>query len=1379
MDAKTIIERFEATNDFGDRVSSKMMALVCTIDGGINQMFFSNQSYNSGFVDFLSPYNDDIKVFAAKLMFRVIADIPDNNYSDAVVSKDIIQNDLTSWYNDKSSTIGIAAAGSCIKDIVPEAFDDVADSANNLFNALTDKNIMTGLLDYDVSDSRHLIFPLLWCLMYYLDQDKCHALEDEWRKAPETERLAESGKFMWLQMLGQLLDPNSGYFGDLKNKVKNLIHKVEYVKTEKKDEVIDITSSGAPIIAHYKIDIYREGEAVYNWMKSSAAACYLSGTKPKIPETAKKQRDDPGCVLADSKILMKDGEWKNILEIKEGDEIINADGTISECSGEVIMNDHVRLLYSINDDKPCMSTEHMILTASGYKCPDPKTALLINPHIRVSQLRVGDVVIKWENGKKVPIRVEKINFVNDNAALCADIHVTDGKKSYITDSGYICFVNYPEYTTQRILKEAAEKKMDLDSFLENGEEELRAMFGDTAYKYLKTQARECGHIKTIKSTIPKWKIASMERSDYKIYADESVGFSVMHVIRGFAFFDDDDTPVPLQIEDDAIMWQRGNVQGYCKVFNNGFFLKGHIVSDSKTINFLATTGQYYDMEFTSKENDVYKFGYYYMGYEILNGAPVQIAKWKMLKNGSQEYGFSIDTTNQIGTFAYTLDDQYELCGNAEFSGLGKYAYEELIKTGCDSTKFTFSTLFDVVNGVAYKKMDVAGEYKDVEIGTIVGKLDPDIQEVRRKLSLCLASNLENGLSNECILTSAERNSLKEVYEPSVEDLFRLPIPNDNEGIHSEAFKLFMNMAAYEVYQNEDDAKDLLGIPRPVVNDCGGDLTHELADIADNYSDFLIKNFVWGYLSHWYAKEGANPDAKQEFLDSVKNLTDIDKALERTYYNMCGNGKNCLGFSKEYLELSNITYKAQYLKNVVGLDLFVNGNPDQQSEWARQFYEKLIDPNVLNGLIMTQMQQPENPRLTFYYTVLEILDDKPHLPMFDSENKDDDPSTQLYSYATVLRTKVIDITFKQMIPNIKFPAPNNDDTDFETYAQFIARYLRLYIQKVLDKDFHGWDDDTRKEVEQEVEKMREFYNKKSVEDLLDSLDEISMDILGEFFSLAQESSCLGEAVLKFFKGHPHIAGCLAGAFYAVAGYMIITGFKGWQELDVEDKIALCLSCAEIAVTACMDFSIVKAMKALKSGMGDVVLADAEMTKLTTKYGFMEVLAEKNPLQTIESMGVDAISDGARFWIKFSRYSKAVAECLGKIVVFATMGLTAYEIYRDVQNNDPVGIALDTLILLSDTIIFLSMFETLTALCSALPVIGAVAFVAGIILSIVAIFVKKKNLDSTMKNYVDNYLVGYVKGLEIPPAEWLDKHPMDKEEKHDDDDSLIIGTDLVFA
>ena len=115
---------------------------------------------------------------------------------------------------------------------------------------------MTGLLNYDASDSRHLIFPLLWCLMYHLDQDKCHALEDEWKKVPETERLAVSGKFMWLQMLGQLLDPNSGFFSDLKNRVKNLIHKVEYVRTEKKDEVIDITSSGAPIIAHYKIDIY-------------------------------------------------------------------------------------------------------------------------------------------------------------------------------------------------------------------------------------------------------------------------------------------------------------------------------------------------------------------------------------------------------------------------------------------------------------------------------------------------------------------------------------------------------------------------------------------------------------------------------------------------------------------------------------------------------------------------------------------------------------------------------------------------------------------------------------------------------------------------------------------------------------------------------------------------------------------------------------------------------------------------------------------------------------------------------------------------------------------------------------------------------------------
>ena len=374
---------------------------------------------------------------------------------------------------------------------------------------------------------------------------------------------------------------------------------------------------------------------------------------------------------------------------------------------------------------------------------------------------------------------------------------------------------------------------------------------------------------------------------------------------------------------------------------------------------------------------------------------------------------------------------------------------------------------------------------------------------------------------------------------------------------------------------------------------------------------------------------------------------------------------------------------------------------------------------------------------------------------------------------------MDGTFKQLIPDVNLPDPKDVGTQIKSYADFVAEYLRIYIKKVLDDNYQGWDAATRKEMLDEIEAWKAKLNIKRTEDLVDSLDDIAVDIMGEFFSIAQDASSLGESVYTFFSKNKWYPRFLTGAFYSVALFMIYSGFSSFSDLSDTEKALLIVSTAGVAATACFDLTVLAAMKALSKGIGNLAEADSVMVYTTSRFDFMRLIARDKPLETLAQMGVESVSDSAKWLIRIARIGKVLLDGFAKILVGAAMGFSVYEIVMDIKTGDYYGLALDILILLSDALFLLSMFETLTAMCAALPVIGVVAFIAGIVLSIVAIFVKKKKPDNPIVDYVDAYLVDFVKGLDNPPADWLEKHPMDKEEKDDDNDNVVIGTDLVFA
>lgn len=201
---------------------------------------------------------------------------------------------------------------------------------------------------------------------------------------------------------------------------------------------------------------------------------------------------DSGCVLAGTNIILADGSQIRVENIKSDMSVLNCSGTVSSTSDELIVNDSVRMLYSINDDEPFMSFEHAILTNRGWCSLNPGLSNEINPNFNVKKLLIGDVIEKADiyNGRVVytSCEVKKINITeNSEQKLCYDLHFYDGYNSYYAN-GYPCLLNYPTFTLSLLKKRISDMRPEeAKKFLEmcgNYSGTLETIFGKTNIEML-------------------------------------------------------------------------------------------------------------------------------------------------------------------------------------------------------------------------------------------------------------------------------------------------------------------------------------------------------------------------------------------------------------------------------------------------------------------------------------------------------------------------------------------------------------------------------------------------------------------------------------------------------------------------------------------------------------------------------------------------------------------------------------------------------------------------------------------------------------------------------------------------------------------------------
>ncbi|MBW2981464.1 carboxypeptidase regulatory-like domain-containing protein [Candidatus Woesearchaeota archaeon] len=118
------------------------------------------------------------------------------------------------------------------------------------------------------------------------------------------------------------------------------------------------------------------------------------------------------CFPAGTKILMENGDEKNIEDVKVGDKVLGFDGNEKDAVEVLELESPVRdHLYSLNfedESRLELTREHPLYTEQGWKSLSPEETAVENSELKVQELKIGDKVL---NSEGEYVEIISISFV--------------------------------------------------------------------------------------------------------------------------------------------------------------------------------------------------------------------------------------------------------------------------------------------------------------------------------------------------------------------------------------------------------------------------------------------------------------------------------------------------------------------------------------------------------------------------------------------------------------------------------------------------------------------------------------------------------------------------------------------------------------------------------------------------------------------------------------------------------------------------------------------------------------------------------------------------------------------------------------------------------
>lgn len=1218
-------------------------------------------------------------------------------------------------------------------------------------------------LQSDPSSASVLPAKLLLVLLAALDPDGAplRSVLAAWQQSPCWKLVADHDAIPWFDTVELAFVQNQAGYGPLRDGVVQACAAPHLDHYTQQVIVSGDTGVDNAVQQHWTRTTY--GVGVTSWLNSGDGPGSLGMRSGQGPDNVEEHLDDSGgCLIAGTQIRMADGRLVAVEHIREGDRILNGRGEVSVTSPERFHNPAVTFLYAINDDTPCMSAEHAIMTQRGWCSLDPPRSHALNPHLQVHLLRIGDVVWRRDQASQA-VRLEVVKRVNIRRLPTGQgvsgyaLHLREGHPS-LWSNGYCSLIDYPEVTTQRIAANvltdmSPTEEVALREHLDRHAPLFEKAFGKplvAAARKLLTDpaasARGASHVDAAGRrrnrapdasgiTLPRLVAAPVDPR-------RPPGFGELSLVHGNLVIDG--ALVDSHARGDHVYWTRRRPNGTAE--HGAITLTaartqgaGVVRVGNQRMAFTISNEIDYATHYGNGATAWYTLA---IGFDVgADGSRVPTGELRDA-DGNPIAAAQVVLTTQGG----------HLAADIEFSP----AQVAFLGIPWIAATVVFSEDYSTFKGQLYR-YDQTGAQNRGESLTLAGTCS-NWQTMQQYSAALTAAHMARAPDPALLATAtgdeatpprfALAAALTDSVPLTVEALYSLPAP-DPQQLHQNCFGTLKNLMLYAL---PDEQVAWFGEKKPEVGP-GQPLSASEVKLLD---DATIKSFFTDQFSVGYLTQAFIASSDPQIAGAYASVPD---AADRLAYFWQGTGETCFPQLKGYNLASAQVLDLTYAAMVPGLQPYLD---DTSTDWGQKLYLYCTQTKILEGLAL-QTTLDGQSRIQAVAMLLHAL--SPTATVKSASGKD-------VSYATALYEAVVNVRLDRVRQNF-ITTGNADD------AAFLTGFLRLYFQQIQDGT-GGWSDEVRQAALADMQATEAQFEV----DHLDALMQHAGDAVSVLLTALQAATNMPLPLrLKHWADeNPKIAGRIGGALtmamLSLSCVTVISEFANWKQLRPDEQAQVVVNAVDFAATVFNKVAVYKAAATLTTP--GLSLADAAPADLALETALAEsqmipigdALAAASTgdaaaplLQQAGGAAAEAISttgsveQAASRWASVAKISGYVAQGMAILAMAAACVATGFQISEDFRSGQPIAIeALDICEEIANGVCFFAAGAGAFALagfevCAAIPVVGAVAAIVGIIIAIVLLCIHRNPPPTPEETYVQDHCIRFLSTLAKPPDAWL--------------------------
>ena len=845
-----------------------------------------------------------------------------------------------------------------------------------------------------------------------------------------------------------------------------------------------------------------------------------------------------------------------------------------------------------------------------------------------------------------------------------------------------------------------------------------------------------------------------------------------------------DVPVEAYRKENAVYWEKGDEKGCIWLYFHG--LAGH--------GFIERSGVRQEIS-VKAEDAVYE-----LTYENGQKKPLTYTFFMGTRNNPKTGGYLLYGKLCLGDTmimeSYQCDEDGNILDGQVDNGFFRTSFDK----GCLHAELDVSSRWivdvDMVHEILGEdfnlwsaSFDFSADYTTISGNVYEQKTSGGIttQGTTYKLSGHEAGICKQ-IAAKAITISEERScQLRQTMDTlkngstSLVELYTLPAPNMKEA-NELATRTLYYLAVYYVADKTYNChgtdiawSNWFGMTKEKARDQIVDVSSKILNLVEGsqaveeVQKFLVK-YAEATLSSSYSSStdatmvASLSGAKQRLKDySYCSLTDLC-----SYY-LQGDDETCLSNDPGYnIALEEIN-KYAYAKLTPGLLKYIE---DSNGGWAEKLYNQCL-ANLQQLRITALSGSTGSTEVSHKTMMLNILDSTLHEICDDV---DGDKKVSM-AYGAAVYAKVFNLQLSELADSLGVEFTSVGSDNFVKMMKEIYNILWAELQKETSDYFS-------KEVLEQLQKMQKEYNDLTQEEFVQGCLDITvagMELIGEGKTLASLIPKLSTLTQK--PGAAYMATVCSIVFYATSIASLATVFMNWDKATAGEKteaILTCIQCvANIAASAVKIYDIkvlIDPGASFDEKINSALRLRFDGEEMSTLKGLAKAKGGSDEF-------VDAIEDiGKQYGTQISETTGESAQVskatklfrIGEIFIRALnlllMGfmtvMAAIEIAKEAKEGGytttvSLEIVSTTLMAVScvcEAIAFAG--DILGMTCSVIPVIGAVAALAGIVFQIVANALRKPI--NPIAEFVKNTLVPFLNELAIPSEQWVKDHKETKQQ-----------------